>query len=256
MLFYMVASSWVTSKDSNLNCVRSFNKETKQIDFKFSVLGKFSVNVMVKHSDNYNGLEKSYKKKVESGKSRMREKDFYVVMNFDEEKSKQLKSIQQSPEEGFKVIEIDVANQEHRQTDIFEYEPMEMEFDEMLTEFKDMPASQNFDEKSKGGKKRHEKTTIIKNSIIKLMLSNRGLIKGKTIQQRADKIDEKLAELFDEKDDEDRPYSRKEMSDKISNFAKVHGLDSDVLEQARDYFTDDRSERIYKWCLEISKEAT
>jgi len=253
MLFYMVASSWVTSKDSNLNCVRSFNKETKQIDFKFSVLGKFSVNVMVKHSDNYNGLEKTYKKKVESGKSRMREKDFYVVMNFDEEKSKQLKSIQQSPEEGFKIIEIDVVNQENMQTDIFEYEPIEMEFDEMLTEFKDMPTSHNFAEKSKGGQKRHEKTTIIKNGIIKLMFLNRELIKGKTIQQRAGKIDEKLAELFDAKDDEERPYSEKEMSDKLSKFAKLYGLDFDVLKQAQDYFADDRSERIYKWCRALNK---
>ena len=246
MLFYMVASSWINSKDNNLSCVRSLNKQSKQIDFKFSVLGKYSVNVMVKHSDNYNGLEKGYSKKVKNSKSRLKEKDFYIVMNFNVEKSKQLEAIKKSEEEGFKIIEVDVAEKDNREG-IFDFEAPNLEFDNMLTEFEDMPNIDNqyFTEKSKGGKKRHEKTDIIKNNIIKPMFANTGLIKGTSTQQRADKISEIISNAFDDEEDKE----------KLPNFAKIYNLDYETLEQARGYFKDSKSERIYKWCLEFSKQA-
>ena len=62
MLFYAVANSWIMSKDNNLNMIRSINKETKLIDFRFYVSGKYAINVQVKHSDNYNGLKKGYER--------------------------------------------------------------------------------------------------------------------------------------------------------------------------------------------------
>jgi hypothetical protein len=252
MLFYAVANSWVSSKDNNLNMIRSLNKETKLIDFKFYVSGKYAVNVQVKHSENYNGLKKGYDKKVKQKISRSKERDFYLVMNFDEDKSKQLKEIQKSPEEGFKIIEIDVADQENKQKDIFDFEPIEWELDNMFVEYKKSTNNPY----SEGAKKRHEKTDIIKNNIIKQMFENKALIKGKTTQQRADKITEVISEAFSKKDDDDQPYSQEEINSRVVNFAKKYQIDLTILEESAYYFQDDKSEKIYKWCLEFNKQAT
>ena len=156
MLFYAVANSWVNSKDNNLNMIRSINKETKLIDFRFYVSGKYGVNVQVKHSNNYSGLKNGYSKAVDQKINRSKEKDYYLVMNFDEEPSKQLKAIKESEEEGFKIIEIDVIDQENRQTDILDFEPVEFELDDMFVEY-DKSANNPY---SAGGKERHKETDI------------------------------------------------------------------------------------------------
>ena len=91
----------------------------------------------------------------------------------------------------------------------------------------------------------NEKTDIIKNNIIKPMFANTGLIKGTSTQQRADKISEIISNAFDDEEDKE----------KLPNFAKIYNLDYETLEQARGYFKDSKSERIYKWCLEFSKQA-
>jgi hypothetical protein len=195
MLFYMVASSWVDSKDNNLSCVRSFNSETKMIDFKFSVSGKYSVDVQVKHSDNYNGLKKGYDKKIKQKVSRLKARDFYVVMNFNEEKSKQLKEIQQSPEEGFKIVEIDVVDQDNKQGDIFDFNSMEMdmetdfEFDNMLTEY-DVPKLEDkyLAEKSKGGLASYQKYKPLRDKVFELCESELKKKKYSSAEQLCKKV--------------------------------------------------------------------
>jgi len=109
---------------------------------------------------------------------------------------------------------------------------------------------------SEGAKKRHEKTDIIKNNIIKQMFENKALIKGKTTQQRADKITEVISEAFSKKDDDDQPYSQEEINSRVVNFAKKYQIDLTILEESAYYFQDDKSEKIYKWCLEFNKQAT
>jgi len=239
MLFYAVANSWVNSKDNNLNMVRSINKETKLLDFRFYVSGKYGVNVQVKHSDNYNGLKNGYSKAVARKASRLKERDYYLVMSFDEEPSKQLKEIKKSEEEGFKIIEIEVIDQENRQVDLFEHEQVEFELDNMVVEYEKSTNNPY----SAGGKKRHKETDIIKDSLIKPMFLNHGLIKGKSMQQRANKINEAITDAFD---DNEEPH-------KLANFAKKYNLDYQALSGARSYFLeDDKSRTVYDWCREFN----
>ena len=97
-------------------------------------------------------------------------------------------------------------------------------------------------EKSKAGKKRHQKTEIIKTHIIKPMFDNRELIKSTSTKQRAEKIEKELVNIFDEDDEE-----------KLQNFAQKYNLDFEILKYSKDYFLDEKSETIYRWCLKFSK---
>jgi hypothetical protein len=253
MLFYMVASSWINSKHNNLNCERLFNKETRQIDFKFSVNGKYSVNVQIKNADNYGGLKKSYDKKIDQNISRLLEFDYYLVMTFENKEYKQLEAIKRSQSKGYKIIEIATLNKDKKESDLFEFDPVELDLEGMFTEFENFNLDNEetyFAEKSKGGKKRHEKTDIIKNNIIKLMFDNVALIKGKSTKQRANKIHDLLSELFS---NEDENINISEEA--IINFANKYDLNINDLRDSATYFSDDKSERIYKWCLDFDKNA-
>lgn len=63
MLFYIVCETWLTSQSSNLKLTRELNHITKQIDFKFTISGKNTVCVQVKHA-NGNGICDGYDKQV------------------------------------------------------------------------------------------------------------------------------------------------------------------------------------------------
>ncbi len=174
MLFYAVANSWVNSKDNNLNMTRIINPETKLIDFRFYVSGKYAVNVQIKHSDNYNGLKKGYDKTVDQKISRSKERDFYLVMNFKEDPSKQLTAIKKSAKEGFKILEIDVVDQENRQADIFDSMEMDLEtdfeFDNMFTEYEVASKTKDkySEEKRKGGLNSYQKYKPLRDKVFEL----------------------------------------------------------------------------------------
>ncbi len=190
MLFYTVANSWIMSKDNNLNMVRLINKETKLIDFRFYVSGKYAVKVQVKHSENYKGLKKGYEKTIEQKINRSKEKDFYLVMNFDEEQNKQLKVIKKSEEEGFKIIEIDVDNQENKQVDIFDIEPVEFELTKMFTEYESLPKSKDkyLAEKSKGGSSSYKKYKPLRDKVFELCESELKKKKYSSAEQLCKKV--------------------------------------------------------------------
>ncbi|MDA9818249.1 hypothetical protein N9C35_04330 [Flavobacteriaceae bacterium] len=97
-------------------------------------------------------------------------------------------------------------------------------------------------EKSKAGKRRHKKTEIIKNQIIKPMFDNKELIKSTSIKQRADKIEKELIDIFDQEDEEE-----------LNSFAKKYNLDLNTLKSSGDYFLDEKGDTIYRWCLKFSK---
>lgn len=99
-------------------------------------------------------------------------------------------------------------------------------------------------EKSKAGKRRHEKTEIIKNQIIKPMFDNKELIKSTSVKQRADKISNELITVFSQESNS---------SEELKSFAKKYNLDLNVLQNSQDYFLDDKGDTIYRWCLKFSK---
>jgi hypothetical protein len=237
MLFYTVANSWIMSKDNNLNMDRLINKETKLIDFRFYVSGKYAVKVQVKHSENYKGLQKGYEKTIEQKISRSKEKDFYLVMNFDEEQSKQLKVIKKSEEEGFKIIEIDVANQENKQVDIFDIEPVEFELDNKFVEY-EKSANNPY---KKGADIKNEKTNNIKLYVIKpIFLSKKQENKNRKVSEIKNSIIKELQNLN---------------KSQFGNFSKKYSItESLYLEQTLEYLNEKQDGgQIEEWCYQISQ---
>ncbi len=214
MLFYMVANSWVSSKNNNLNMIRLINKETKLIDFRFYVSGKYAVNVQIKHSDNYNGLKKGYDKTIDQKISRSKERDFYLVMNFNEDPSKQLTAIKKSAKEGFKILEIDVVDQENKQTDIFEFGAMEMdletdfEFDNMFTEYEGASKTKDkySEEKRKGGLNSYQKYKPLRDKVFELCELELKTGKYKSALKLCEVISYKIEEEHPELLEDFEPY--------------------------------------------------
>ena len=97
----------------------------------------------------------------------------------------------------------------------------------------------------KGGKNRNQKTNIIKLEVIKPLYFNKEKVKGITVNARANKISELLNNAYAKNDD------------KIRQFAIEYSLDGTILvsQEAKKYFSDDKTSQIYKWCLAIDKEA-
>ncbi|WP_146820287.1 hypothetical protein [Candidatus Deianiraea vastatrix] len=97
----------------------------------------------------------------------------------------------------------------------------------------------------KGGKNRNQKTNIVKLEVIKPLYFNKEKVKGITVNARANKISELLNNAYAKNDD------------KIRQFAIEYSLDGTILvsQEAKKYFSDDKTSQIYKWCLAIDKEA-
>ena len=241
MLFYAVANSWVNSKDNNLNMIRSINKETKLIDFRFYVSGKYGVNVQIKHSDNYNGLKKGYDKTVDQKISRSKEKDYYLVMNFSEDQSKQLKAIKESAKEGFKIIEIDVIDQENRQVDLFDSMEMDLETDfDLDNMFVEYEKSANNPYK-KGANIKNEKTNNIKLYVIKpIFLSKKQENKNRKVSEIKNSIIYELQNLN---------------KSQFNDFSKKYSINEALyLEQTLEYLDEKQDGgQIESWCYDISQ---
>ncbi|HSQ98132.1 MAG TPA: hypothetical protein VLL98_05470 [Rickettsiales bacterium] len=161
MLFYTVCNAWLTSQNSNIQLFLETDTETKQLYFRFCISEKNQIIVQVKHSNNHQGLEVCYERQLETHKNSSNSKCLYVVMNFDDEKdSKSLKKIKLIENPCCKIIEIDVAQKDEKQMDLFkvvEYENSNWIED---TKYKE--------EKSKGGKNSYQRYKPLKNKVEEL----------------------------------------------------------------------------------------
>ena len=175
MLFYMTCYSWLTAQNSDIRLDYDVDKQIKQLVFKFSLAEKYEVMVLVKHSDNYAGLEETYNKQIKFGKKEG--KGFYVVMDFKEEETKQLKIIKKSHEDSCKIIEIDVAHRDENQA-IFDFSTVTDEKlkDLGVIEFEGVSAFDHgyIQEKIKGGKNSYQKYKPLKNKVEEICKSELG----------------------------------------------------------------------------------
>lgn len=105
MLFFMVASNWLSGYGGNITINRDFNKENKQLEFTFSMCGSARIIVQVKHSDNYAGLKKSYEEQLERC-SISKVQSYFLVLDFGRDKSSQLESILKLQDPICKILEI------------------------------------------------------------------------------------------------------------------------------------------------------
>lgn len=167
MLFYMVCNSWLAAQDSNVSVERYFNSETKQINFVFSTSQKCRVTVQVKHSDNFSGLEKTYVKQHTLYTEGKAERSFYVVMNFNELGSEQLKTIKLNEKPDCKIITIDTYEKASESC---------FNLDDECVWFEDFEFGNNryFQEKRKGGQNSYQAYKPLKNKVEELCLNELG----------------------------------------------------------------------------------
>lgn len=217
--------------------------DNNQLITKFSLKGK-NLFLYVKHSDNKQ-LKSGYEKILEKAKESKSDQYLYLIINFKVDNPKQLDSIKTIENDRFcKIHLIDAIIQETSEN------MPAIRFDGLDIS----KLYKAYHKASKGGKKRHKETEVIKKNIIKPLFENRELIKGSSVQQRADKIWAITAEVFSETDDDNQPYKQEEFSKRISNFANKYQLELAILEESAPYFQgDDKSETIYKWCRNFNR---
>ena len=217
--------------------------DNNQLISKFSLNGK-NLLLYVKHSDNRQ-LKSGYEKVLAKAKKSKSDQYLYLVINFTVDKSKQLDAIKAIENDQFcKIHLIDAIMQETGDNlTMIRFDGLDIS-----------KLYKAYHKASKGGKERHKETEAIKSNIIKPMFANRELIKGSSVQQRANKIWKISTEAFSIIDDNNQPYSQDQINSKISNFANKYKLDIATLEESAFYFQgDDKSETIYKWCRNFNR---
>jgi len=167
MLFLMMAKSWLSSQDMGIKIERVNNKEVKQIEFNFVLNEKFTITILVKHSNNPS-LEDGYEKLTKLGTKGIR--GLYVVMNFSELKEKQLELILKNPHPYSKVMQIDVAHRDEMQGN-FDFDVSEFDIKDIGTiEFENLPLvdDEYTDEKRRGGLNSYGKYKSLRDKVKEL----------------------------------------------------------------------------------------
>lgn len=221
MLFFTVCETWLTSQSSDIHLTRKFSKEINQPIFKFSLTRTHEVIVLVKHSDNYAGLEETYGKQNNlAGKKKA---GFYVVMNFDEDDSKQFAAIKKSDDKICKIIGIDVAQKDEAQSS----------FDFGLIEYEGISS---FDEdRKKGGLNSHQRNHLLKQKTAELCQEEIQRKKPPTSALQlckivSDRIEKEFLNLL--RDFE--PYKKFENDGGDWTKPTFYGWCNDVFKQAKD----------------------
>jgi len=235
MLFFMMAKSWVSAQDFGIEVVREINQEAKQLEFNFILKQKFSVTVLIKHSNN-NSLEKSYDKQVKLGFKGV--KAFFVIMDFAEEKSAQFATVSRSKNDCCKVVEIDVINQEEKESDEDEWDDMQQEFDWDAIEldswdlFEDAPLQDDYlAEKRKGGRNSYQRYQPLRAKV-------KELCRAEMQKAKRPKSASQLCAAVAKQIEEDHLHL-------LSDFAPYQKVANDGGDWLRPTF--------YEWCNEIYK---
>lgn len=220
MSFFMVCETWLSSQSSDIHLTREFSKEIKQPVFKFSLARTHEVIVLVKHSDNYAGLEETYNKQNNLvGKKKT---GFYIVMNFDEDYSKQFAAIKKSDDKICKIIGIDVAQKDEAQSS----------FDFGLVGYEGVSSLD--EDRRKGGLNSHQRNHLLKQKTTELCQEE--LLKKKPPTSAlqlckivADRIEKKFSDLL--RDFE--PYKKVENDGGDWTKPTFYGWCNDVFKRAK-----------------------
>lgn len=252
MLFFMVSKMWLAAQNSNVDVSYGKLVETEQFNIKFTVSGSHVVLVQIKHANN-TSLQSTFQKHLEYVQGELGLNSIVTVLNFKDKDTAQFAAIKEVRYEDCSLIEIHAQHDSTEKEELsfpsdFEVSDLTFELDDFkdtFIEFEDFNWQFDeayTDEKRRGGQQRHRQTTEIKEELIQPMFSNRALIKGKSIKQRAEKINGELSQIPTMSETE------------IELFSKKYGVELLALKKASPYFENDRKDQIYKWCLEKSKE--
>ena len=109
MLFFTVCNTWLTSQASNI--MIKLQHDEKNIGLEFTVSGKNKLLVHIKHANN-TSLCKGYKNILENHRNSTDTRNYYIVMNFKNERPAQLKEIEIIGNPICRIFEVDVTQQE------------------------------------------------------------------------------------------------------------------------------------------------
>lgn len=169
MLFFTVCNTWLTSQASNI--MIKLQHDEKNIGLEFTVSGKNKLLVHIKHANN-TSLCKGYKNILENHRNSTDTRNYYIVMNFKNERPAQLKEIEIIGNPICKIFEVDVTQQKIKKTN-YPFKAIVSNCNEMFLGFEDIEFYNYVEEKGKGGKNKHVNTTIIKNDVIRNMFSQK-----------------------------------------------------------------------------------
>lgn len=248
MLFYVVCRTWLKSQNSNINLYRKYNKDTKQIDLRFSISNKFNILVLIKHANNAS-LENIYKKQLEIYANQYNDKCIFIIINFKEEINNQFNYVRLMKQDYCKIFEIDCTqiidyiDQLNNTTINFIDEKKDSNWVQKtipIIEFEDMPKIIDNSNYIKGANKKNKDTNLIKIQIIKQMF--------KIIRQ--DSIDRNIT------------YSVANISRKIIKnlnqksektlMQEYNFKDISILKKAIKYNNDKNGGQIESWCYQIN----
>lgn len=146
MIFYTVCSAWLTSQDSNIKI--TLLQDKNPIRLKLNISDKCSLILHIKHANNAS-LLKGYTDTLEQGRALNNEKYLFLILNFEQQTSAQLKTI--------RVIENPICN-------IFDINVCRKANDESLIDFDDLGFKDAgyIEEKRKGGLNSHQNHKSVK----------------------------------------------------------------------------------------------
>lgn len=246
MLLFIVCNSWLVSQNSNLK-VEIVNKK-KQIDLVFTISGRNKLTIYTKHANNgylynfYTDLLKRYRNKDD-------ECAYYLIMNFREDKANQLKEVKVIENTICKIFEVDVAQRveeikKQENDNDCSIEINDEDVNDRLLSFDDY-ALKDVEEfrkvRSKGAKKKNEKTDNIKLHVIRHMFIS------KKQENKSRKVSEISISIINE-------LSNLQETD-FHDFAKKYSVNKVVyLQQTIEYLGKNQDGgQIEAWCYAISQ---
>ncbi len=248
MLLFTVCNSWLASQDSNMMVEIVHNK--KQIDLKFTISGKNNLIVCTKHANN-TYLLKGYKNLLEKYRNKNGETGYYLIMNFKEDKANQLKEIQIIENPICKIFEVDVAQRiekakKQEKSDDWEIKMTDwsLDIDDSFLSFDDYELKdvEEFRKaRSKGSKKKNEKTDNIKFHVIKHMFINkRQENKSRNVSEISNLIINELNNLEEAN---------------FNDFAKKYSIGKTLyIKQTLEYLDKKQDGgQVSEWCYQVSQ---
>lgn len=209
MLFFMVSSAWLSAKKSNITVEHFINKASQQLEFTFSRPGCQQIKVQVKHSNNYAGLKKGYEEQLEQC-SKKGMQCFYVVLDFDAEKSKQLKDILNIEQPLCKIIEIDSSHKDSHSPPVASV----YGFDGMVMQFEGIEVEESYykDEKKSGGESSNKANKPLKEKVRELCMGELDYTYYPSARQLCSAVIETLESDYPELLEKFKPYKQKNSS--------------------------------------------
>lgn len=162
MIFFMVASNWLSAYGGNIDINRDFNKESKQLEFTFTMPGFKTIKVQVKHGNNYIGLKKAYEEQLEICCINQTQ-CYFLVLDFDAVRSPPLKSILEIENTICKIIAISASHQAP------EVASDPVGFGSMVTQFEGLENEDHYlSEKRRGGANSYKKYKPLRDKVREL----------------------------------------------------------------------------------------